>query len=216
MTPEFAPYQLDTERKHGSVRYWARTNEQRVVVPGTSTQVLGWNSDGTPAAKSLDNTYLANRTRVIPLELGSAILQAGTGARSFSSGMRISFPDAETCAWQWRIATLPTDTVTAVGVFYWLWETPATTGNARFTVILGTSGDGVVSNNSNILSDTANYACDGTTNVQQLSNVTTTGNLDNGRKSLAVNLQRIGGDAADTINDVVYLRGCWLEYTADS
>ncbi len=177
--------------------------------------------DATPSltadivAGSLGAADIANRTRKLGFDLGAGFLSAGTGAISYSSGVRISFPDAEEGQRDWARET-PSDFASG-GVLKILWETPATGSlNARFRLAVGQAGDAEVVAFNNMLDSTFDSPIDGTANQLQLSSVALSGTLVNADKRISVTVIRQGNHANDTVSNVVYLRAVWLDYTADS
>ena len=216
---------IDIQRvpwRRGSTPQWDGVGWHQAAKP-TSNQFWVFNgTTGLWAARSIiaadlpSHTHTAhdNRARLIHFDLGAGQRVAGTGAWSFSAGGRISYPDAEGGSWSWGSST-PAD-VAGGGTLYWLWETPATGALvARWTVIVGQTGDGVASSSSNMLSLAADYAIDGTTTLQQLSSVDLTTPLVAGQSAIQVLIERNGANAADTVSDVCYIRAIWISYTAD-
>lgn len=211
-------YLTVASQAQGDIIYFDGTNWVRLAA-GTSGYLLKTQGAGAnPAWQVNDNTALVDRTRRIAFDLSAGFLDSGTGAITENFGPRISFPDAETGGRTWSCIQ-PVDVVAGGGTLYWLWDTPATgSKNAQFNTLVWTDTAGATAGTSAILSDTSNYAINGTTNVLQLSSVALSGSLSagSGRRRIQVRFIRNGAAAADTVNDVVYLREVWLEYTADS
>jgi hypothetical protein len=206
---------LENQKEGALARFRRRLDDWEAFGPGTSGQVVAYDSNLVPVPTSLDNSHLANRTRRISFPLGAGVLIAGTGAFSSSNGLRVSFPDAETGERDWGVI-LPADVVTAGATLQWLWETPATTGNARFRLTMGQAGASEDSSFGNLLDNTTQYAVQGVANRQGQSSVALSSNLTAGQENLVLIFIREGAHASDTVGDVIYLRAIWLEYTADS
>lgn len=195
----------------------------RPVHAGTTTQALGWDSNGDPLAKSLDNTYLPNRTRRIPLvpaayTAAAAITWAVDGHGSLNQFPHIHFADAADNVLFYNGVPVPADDAN-LSAGDWtikaLWSSSVGGNNVYIeAVAVGYLLAGGDTTGSVPIDNTAANAADAAADKLKLTSWSFA-SLPGVRMLFpALFFTRTNG--ADTNTGQVSLYAAWLEYTADS
>ena len=103
--------------------------------------------------------------------------------------------------------------------FQFIWSTPATTGNLRWTIDIGAGGNSEATNARTTGGTAVNTAADGTANDLNFTDIPGVNaginfaSLESIRSQiLGFKFTRTGADAGDTLTDTVNLYGLLLEY----
>lgn len=225
--PEY-PFEVQNETA-GSVRYRGYGEAIKVTAkPSAANQVLAYTAitpDITLGPVTLDNSYLANRTRRIYIP-AVAFSAAGTGAPTFAvtGGASVGFPN-------WALdGTNDEDVVTEVGLPqdwaggnitpYIVWApTDTNTGNVAWRIFINSQNSGAAANAA--IEVNSGTVVSAATAVQYDTIVHSMGSLAAGTgtevPTLRITVYRFASDAADTYNaHDAHFRGIYIEYTADS
>lgn len=208
----------------GDVIYGNNTPKWARLAKGTSKQVLAMNSGATlPEWASLDNTYLADRTRTVFVGVGEFYDQA-TGAAGLGGGTPVgTFPDsyiyyplnAATNTQMIGVMNVPSDYVSGVRWNLVCGTDGTSTNNFRIVfshlaIPSGTTGTAAATVSTTAL--LAGFASANRITYYDLG-VAFTGLTAGSLVRLAI--ERTPGHASDTNPDNMHFLGLQLEYTAD-
>lgn len=169
--------------------------------------------DTLPTA--LPASRIANRTRsiFIPIDSSWTIISGTPDIALRNSTYMASAHDPAATEGYVRFFTLPKDFVSWVGARLWWTNLGAGSGNVVWRISLGNGGDGYSQGFTNYDATTAAPA----QNVYKLTSRTDAllPNAEAVDQIVGLAVQRIGGDAADTLANDAGCLGIFLDYTAD-
>lgn len=211
------------DRRQGDISHYRNGNNIRPVRAGSTTQVLGWSSDGTPLAVSLTTAFIPDRTRnfFIPAKAFDA-----TGEGTPDLAVRGSTTYQTVNAWAFDGANdesittsylMPADYTTLAALtptLHWAAST-ADAGNVHWQILIGSLAAGDLYDEAIASQSDTVVAASATATKYQASalNTVTPTNLTD---FLRVVVRRNASAVNDTYNaHDAHFMGISFSYTAD-